>query len=168
MGAQLQTPVRGRLANVSAVVFAAGGTREEAGREAARLLGTLFEEVSWVGPGDPLEGTRRIATADDAAELSRLHAALTAANEDRVLVWDPVIQASPPLLLGLCAWPEHAVVTPRIEGVEQPLCAVYLRSKALETAADLIARGEVDAAALVRELSSGVIEGDDLAPLLAR
>ena len=62
--------------------------------------------------------------------------------------------------------PELAADTPRIEGAEQPLCAVYLRSEALDAGAGLIARGEGDAAALVRELSVGVIEGDDLAPLL--
>ncbi len=161
-----QTPIRGRLANVSAVVFASGKASEEAARDAARLLGTLFEDVSWVGAGDPPEGTRRVASSAGDAELELLHAALAAANEDRVLVWDPNVEGAPPLFLGLCAWPEHGVVTPRIEDVAQPLCAVYLRSEALEAAADLIARGEGDAAALVRELSAGVIEGGDLAPLL--
>ncbi len=155
MAADPVEPVRGRLANVSAVVFADETSSADAVEHLAKQLGDLFEDV------------RVVRRAAGESALESLVGALDAAREERVLVLDPSVPAPPAVWLGLCAWPEHSVVTPRIDGVLQPLCAVYLRDDAAPGARELAAAGEGEAAALLRELDTGVIEGEDLTPLLA-
>ncbi|MCP4040290.1 MAG: hypothetical protein GY733_25330 [bacterium] len=162
--AQADASVRGRIANVSAVLVVDARSVADATRieEAARLLTRLFEDVLVIG-GDAT-GARAVARKGDEGGVNDLVTALEAAREERVLVLDASEErATAALLLGLTAWPEHVCVAPRIDGVLQPLCAIYLREEVLREASGGCVE---DLHAFVEGLDCGVLEGADVDPLL--
>ena len=166
MSASSVEPVRGRLANVSAIVFLNGSAPESVCRARADRLRLFFEDVIYAGTGSAVRHDEAVAGESDATTLGTLAAGLEAAREDRVLVIDPAREIPEAVWFALCAWPEHPVVTARLDGALQPLCAVYQRDPAAAQARALMASGETRAEALIDVLETSVIEGDDIAPLL--
>lgn len=161
MALEESAPLRGRLANVSVALLTNGDHEVEM---AAAWLGSLFEDVLHVGACASPSGVGTVVVDEAASELTRIHAACKAAREERVLIWDPALALPAPVLLALCAWPEHDVVSPALEDGVQPLRALYRRDRVLETIANL---ARDDAASLLDALELSSIEGEDLAPLLA-
>jgi len=72
---------------------------------------------------------------------------------------------SPELVLGLVAWPEADVVMPRIDGMIEPLCALWRRAPALALARTQLAAGRFALHALVAQLDGRFVEGADLRAL---
>lgn len=167
-----------RIANVSAALIVPIGThtrnRIKLMLETSKLLERLFEDVIVVGaalgPTEALGATTRILERDHTANsaLTDLVLAFEAAREERLLVVaaDTGI-ATAELLLGLTAWPEHDCVVPRVNGVVQPLCALYRCDAALVVLRESLERGEADLSSFARQFDCGILEGDDLTSLLS-
>jgi hypothetical protein len=160
-----------RIANVSAVLIA---SPDEKHTEAlASDLSSLFVHVALV-PGEPSGEHSRHAGQ---AALRELLSALASAHEERVLVVSAEApHPTPHLWLGLCAWPEHDVVTPGAAEDANSFSALYRRGPALATARaqleagveaeDGIAASRSQALQGVADaLDSQMIEGADLLAL---
>jgi molybdopterin-guanine dinucleotide biosynthesis protein A len=174
--------VGGRLANVDGAVLLGGaGTRlgrdkaslpvggVPAATRVARVLAALCEDVLLVG-GTPPDDTpgRRVPDRDGAPRcaLRGLVSALAAARAERVLVVATDLPlVTPALLLGLVAWPGADAVAPRVDGVAQPLCALYAREAALACAEARLARGELALQGVLAALSARFVEAGDLRAL---
>jgi len=176
-----------RLANVSAALLvgawadapaavAGTGSRESSLQVArtARLLATLFCDVGILAEdgetgGEPFAGEPLRAIEPlpgPASGLAGLVAALEAANEERVLILAAdLVHVTPDLLLGLTAWPEAPVVTPRVASLCQPLCAIYRKEEVLPLARAHWRAGDADLHALLGRLECGHVEGADLVAL---
>ena len=171
----------GQLANVSAALIVPIGNHErilvQRMTESALLLQRLFEDVVLIGDMGVESGENetvgivgRVLERDHISQskLADLALALEAAREERMLVLaadSDFVTAE--LLLGLTAWPEHECVAPRIGGALRPLCALYQRDVTLGALRESLEREEPDLSAFLNQLDCGVIEGDDLATLLA-
>jgi molybdopterin-guanine dinucleotide biosynthesis protein A len=174
-------PADGRIGNVAGAVLM-GGASSRMGRDkahlpiggvagatrAARLLGSLFEEVLLVG-GDPPDDTpgRRVRDGDGpACALRGLAAALGAAAAPRVLVVATDLPLlTPDLLLALVAWPEADAVVPRTSHGPQPLCALYARDAVLPAARRRLLAGELALHGLLAAVQTSYLEPADLARL---
>jgi molybdopterin-guanine dinucleotide biosynthesis protein A len=171
----------GRIANVSAAVLIGGAStrmgddkaqRAFAGVPAAtrvsRLLASLFGDVLLVGSAPPPDAVgRRVEDgAGERCALRGIEAALAAARAERVLVVaTDLVLLTPELVLGLIAWPEADVVMPRIDGMIEPLCALWRRTPVLERARAQLAAERFALHALVAQLDARFVEGGDLRAL---
>lgn len=170
-----------RIATVTGAVLL-GGASSRMGRDkarlelggvmgatrAARLLGSLFEEVLLVGGDAPEEapGNRVPDVEGPASALRGLVGALEAARAPRVLVLAtdlPLMTAD--VLLALVAWPEASAVVPRTETRAQPLCALYDREAVLPTARDRLAAGQLKIQGLLDALDPAYLDPSVLAKL---
>jgi molybdopterin-guanine dinucleotide biosynthesis protein A len=171
-------PAEGRLADVAAALLLGGASSrmgadkaalEIAGApaavRAARLLGSLFEEVLLVG-GEPPAAAPGLRVADPEGPrcaLRGLVGALQAARAPRVLVVATDLPGlTPDLLLALVALPEADVVLPRSPGGLEPLCALYRRDTVLPRARGRLAAGELALHGLLAELRLETLAGADL------
>ena len=171
----------GRIANVGAAVLIGGASTRmgadkaqlpfagaPAATRASRLLASLFGDVALVGaapPGDAIGRSVDDGTGERCA-LRGVAAALAAASTDRVLVVaTDLVLLTPELVLGLVAWPEADVVLPRIDGLIEPLCALWRRAPVLERARTQLAAERFALHALVAQLDARFVEGDDLRAL---
>ena len=174
-------PPDGRIGNVAGAVLV-GGASSRMGRDkahlavggvagatrAARLLGSLFEEVLLVGGSPPADAPgRRVPDGDGpACALRGLVAALAAAAAPRVLVVATDLPLLPPdLLLALVAWPEADAVVPRTSRGPQPLCALYARDAVLSVARARLVAGELALHRLLAGVRTAYLEPADLARL---
>ncbi len=171
----------GRIANVSAAVLIGGASmrmgddkaqRAFAGAPAAtrasRLLASLFGEVLLVGSAPPPDavGRRVDDGAGERCALRGVEAALAAARAERVLVVaTDLVLLTPELVLGLVAWPEADVVMPRVDGMIEPLCALWRRAPVLDRARAQLAAERFALHALVAQLDARFVEGADLRAL---
>jgi molybdopterin-guanine dinucleotide biosynthesis protein A len=174
-------PPEGRIGNVAGAVLV-GGASSRMGQDkahlpvggvagatrAARLLGSLFEEVLLVGGSPPADAPgRRVADGDGpVCALRGLVAALAAAAAPRVVVVATDLPLlSPDLLLALVAWPEADAVVPRTSHGAQPLCALYARDAVLPAARARLAAGELALHGLLDAVPTAYLEPADLARL---
>ena len=111
----------------------------------ARVLGTVCTPVLEVGPGvsdlpavreEPAGAGPLAALAAGGAELAR-----RGHDGPTILLGVDLAFVDVPLLELLVGWPGDGIVVPVREGRRQTCCARYGRA-ALDTAADLVARGE--------------------------
>lgn len=135
---------------------------------AARLLGSIVEEVLLVGGDPPPEATgRRVPDPPGpACALRGLAGGLEAARAERVLVLAtdlPFVGAD--LLLALVAWPEAQAVVPRGARGPEPLCALYEREPALRVARARLAAGALAVQGLLGELRVAYLDAGALAVL---
>ena len=169
----------GRLANVSGALLLGGASKQmgwdyaalEPGGTSfaghiAGLLERLFEEVLLVGGSAPAD-TPGVRTADPPGPpcpLRGLVGALGAASAERVLVVASDLPlVTPELLLALTAWPECDAVVPHNALGRHPLCAIYRRDPVYEVARRRLEAGDLTLEALLDDVETGCLEGDDLA-----
>jgi molybdopterin-guanine dinucleotide biosynthesis protein A len=135
---------------------------------AARLLGSIVEDLILVGGDPPADATgRRVPDpAGPDCALRGLVGGLAAAAAPRVLVLAtdlPFVTGD--LLLALVAWPEAEAVVPWSARGPEPLCALYEREPALRVARAHLDAGELALQGLLAELRTARLDAAALAVL---
>jgi len=145
-----------------------GGAEDGAPSVDSAWLGTLFEDLLWVGlDAEPPFPGRRVADPPGAAcPLRGLVGALEAAREERVLLLAGRHGAPlPDVVFALLAAPDADAIVPLTDGGAEPLCALYRREPVLARARARLTGGSLDLQALLDDLDVWPLEGAALLSL---
>ena len=168
----------GRIANVAGAVLIGGASSRmgsdkaqrpfggvAAATRTSRLLATLFDDVMLVGGEAPADaiGRRVEDVPGPQCALRGIVAALDASRAERVLIVATDLPLlTPALLLALVAWPVAGVVLPRNGAHIEPLCALWLRERAVVVARAQLVAGRLALHEVVAQLDARYLEGADL------